>query len=141
MCVPAHDDRDFEFAKKFDIPIIQVIAKDGKEIENMTEAYTEAVGTMINSGEWNGMESSVLKKEAPHIIEEKGFGKATVNYKLRDWVFSRQRYWGNQFQLFIVLTVVLYRYLKISYHYYYLMLNLMSQQVQVNHHLQQLMNG
>ena len=94
MCVPAHDDSDFEFAKKFDIPIIQVIAKDGKEIENMTEAYTEAVGTMINSGEWNGMESSVLKKEAPHIIEEKGFGRATVNYKLRDWVFSRQRYWG-----------------------------------------------
>ena len=94
MCVPAHDDRDFEFAKKFDIPIIQVIAKDGKEIENMTEAYTEAAGTMINSGEWNGMESAVLKKEAPHIIEKKGFGKATVNYKLRDWVFSRQRYWG-----------------------------------------------
>ena len=94
MCVPAHDDRDFEFAKKFNIPIIQVIAKDGKEIENMTEAYTEASGTMINSGEWNGMESSVLKKEAPHIIEERGFGKATVNFKLRDWVFSRQRYWG-----------------------------------------------
>ncbi|MFQ9515601.1 MAG: leucine--tRNA ligase [Eubacterium sp.] len=94
MCVPAHDDRDFEFATKFNIPIIQVIAKDGKEIENMTEAYTDAVGTMINSGEWNGMESAVLKKEAPHIIEEKGFGKATVNYKLRDWVFSRQRYWG-----------------------------------------------
>ena len=94
MCVPAHDDRDFEFATKFNIPIIQVIAKDGKKIENMTEAYTEAVGTMINSGEWNGMESSVLKKEAPHIIEEKGFGRATVNYKLRDWVFSRQRYWG-----------------------------------------------
>ena len=94
MCVPAHDDRDFAFATKFNIPIIQVIAKDGKEIENMTEAYTEASGTMINSGEWNGMESSVLKKEAPHIIEEKGFGRATVNYKLRDWVFSRQRYWG-----------------------------------------------
>ena len=94
MCVPAHDDRDFAFATKFNIPIIQVIAKDGKEIENMTEAYTDAKGTMINSGEWNGMESSVLKKEAPHIIEEKGFGRATVNYKLRDWVFSRQRYWG-----------------------------------------------
>ena len=94
MCVPAHDDRDFEFATKFNIPIIQVIAKDGKEIENMTEAYTEAVGTMINSGEWNGMESAVLKKEAPHIIEERGIGRATVNYKLRDWVFSRQRYWG-----------------------------------------------
>ena len=94
MCVPAHDDRDFAFATKFNIPIIQVIAKDGKEIENMTEAYTEASGTMINSGEWNGMESSVLKKEAPHIIEERGIGRATVNYKLRDWVFSRQRYWG-----------------------------------------------
>ena len=94
MCVPAHDDRDFEFAKKFNIPIIQVIAKDGKEIENMTEAYTEASGTMINSGEWNGMESAVLKKEAPVMIEKRGLGKKTVNYKLRDWVFSRQRYWG-----------------------------------------------
>ena len=60
----------------------------------MTEAYTEAAGTMINSGEWNGMESAVLKKEAPHMIEERGIGKATVNFKLRDWVFSRQRYWG-----------------------------------------------
>ena len=94
MCVPAHDDRDFEFAKKFNIPIIQVIAKDGKEIENMTEAYTEASGTMINSGEWNGMESAVLKKEAPAMIEKMGIGRKTVNFKLRDWVFSRQRYWG-----------------------------------------------
>ena len=82
MCVPAHDDRDFEFATKFNIPIIQVIAKDGKEIENMTEAYTDAVGTMINSGEWNGQESSVLKKEAPHIIEERGID-ANRNFKLR----------------------------------------------------------
>ncbi len=95
MCVPAHDDRDFEFAKKFNIPIVQVIAKDGKEIENMTEAYTEASGTMINSGEWNGMESAVLKKEAPHIIEERGIGRSTVNYKLRDWVFSRA--WNRSF--------------------------------------------
>ena len=94
MCVPAHDDRDFEFAKKFGLPIVQVIAKDGIEIEDMTEAYTEASGTMINSGDWNGMESSALKKEAPHMIEEKGFGHKMVNYKLRDWVFSRQRYWG-----------------------------------------------
>ncbi len=94
MCVPAHDDRDFEFATKFHIPIVQVIAKDGKEIENMSEPYTEAAGTMINSGEWNGMESSVLKKEAPILIEKAGYGKKTANYKLRDWVFSRQRYWG-----------------------------------------------
>ena len=94
MCVPAHDDRDFAFATKFGIPIVQVIAKDGVAIENMTEAYTEAKGRMINSGDWNGQESSVLKQEAPHIIEKMGIGKATTNYKLRDWVFSRQRYWG-----------------------------------------------
>ncbi len=94
MCVPAHDERDFAFAKKFDLPIIQVIAKDGKEIENMTEAYTDASGTMINSGEWNGMESAILKQEAPEMIEKLGFGKKMTNYKLRDWVFSRQRYWG-----------------------------------------------
>ncbi|MEE3480684.1 MAG: leucine--tRNA ligase [Lachnospiraceae bacterium] len=95
MCVPAHDDRDFAFAKKFGLPIIPVISPDGKPMpEDMEEPYTAASGIMINSGEWNGMESSVLKKEAPDIIEKKGFGRKKVNYKLRDWVFSRQRYWG-----------------------------------------------
>lgn len=94
MCVPAHDERDFEFATKFNIPIVQVIAKDGKEIENLTEAYTDVAGTVINSGDWNGMESSVLKEEAPAIIEKMGLGHKTTKYKLRDWVFSRQRYWG-----------------------------------------------
>ncbi len=94
MCVPAHDDRDFEFAKKFGLPIVQVIAKDGKEIDPLTEAYTDASGIVINSGDWNGYESSVLKKEAPEMIEKMGIGRKTVNYKLRDWVFSRQRYWG-----------------------------------------------
>lgn len=93
MCVPAHDDRDFEFATKFEIPIIQVIAKDGKEVENLTEAYTEA-GIVINSGDWTGKDSAELKKEASEIIEKMGIGKKTTNYKLRDWVFSRQRYWG-----------------------------------------------
>ena len=92
MCVPAHDDRDFEFAKKFNIPIIQVISKDGKE-EELKEAYVDS-GIVINSGDWNGKDSAALKNEAPHIIEEMGIGKKTVNYKLRDWVFSRQRYWG-----------------------------------------------
>ena len=116
MCVPAHDDRDFEFATKFNIPIIQVIAKDGKEIENMTEAYTDAVGTMINSGEWNGQESSVLKKEAPHMIEERGIGRATVNFKLRDWVFSRQRYWESQSRSYIVRNVEMYRGRKKNFH-------------------------
>ena len=97
MCVPAHDDRDFEFAKKFDLPIIQVISKDGKE-EELTQAYTEA-GIMINSGELNGMNSEDAKKKMPEYVEEKGFGKKTVNYKLRDWVFSRQRYWGEPIPL------------------------------------------
>lgn len=97
MCVPAHDDRDFEFAKKFDLPIIQVISKDGTESE-LTEAYTEP-GVMINSGEFNGMLSEDAKAKVPDYMEEKGFGKKTVNYKLRDWVFSRQRYWGEPIPL------------------------------------------
>ncbi len=97
MCVPAHDDRDFEFAKKFDLPIIQVISKDG-EAHELTEAYTEP-GIMINSGEFNGMKSEDAKAKVPDYMEEKGFGKKTVNYKLRDWVFSRQRYWGEPIPL------------------------------------------
>ena len=94
MCVPAHDERDFEFAVKFGLPIVQVIAKDGIEIVNMTKPYCEPNGTVINSADWNGMESAVLKIEAPALIEKCGLGKKTTNYKLRDWVFSRQRYWG-----------------------------------------------
>ncbi len=93
MCVPAHDERDFAFAKKFDLPIIPVISPDGKDPGEMEEAYV-GTGTVINSGEWNGMDSAKLKEEAPLIIEKRGIGKKTVNYKLRDWVFSRQRYWG-----------------------------------------------
>ena len=93
MCVPAHDARDFAFAKKFDLPIVQVISKDGKE-DVLEEAYTEASGIMINSGNWNGRESSELKVEAANEVEKRGFGRKTVSFKLRDWVFSRQRYWG-----------------------------------------------
>ncbi|HKL98548.1 MAG TPA: leucine--tRNA ligase, partial [Mobilitalea sp.] len=93
MCVPAHDDRDFEFATKFGIPIVQVISSDGKENPNLTESYTEA-GIMINSGDWNGMSSEKAKQEVPDMLDKLGIGKKTVNYKLRDWVFSRQRYWG-----------------------------------------------
>lgn len=93
MCVPAHDDRDFEFAKKFNLPIIQVIAKDGIENPDLTEVYTEP-GVMINSGEFSGMNSADAKRDMPGILESRGIGKKTTNYKLRDWVFSRQRYWG-----------------------------------------------
>lgn len=92
MCVPAHDERDFEFAKKFDLPIVQVIAKDGVEVE-LAEAYTEA-GIIINSGDFNGMKSDDAKRDVPEILEKRGIGQVTTNYKLRDWVFSRQRYWG-----------------------------------------------
>lgn len=94
MCVPAHDSRDFDFAKKFGLPIIQVIAKDGKEVSDLQEAYTETEGVMIHSGEWDGMDARKCKEEAPAVIEQRGLGRKKVNYKLRDWVFSRQRYWG-----------------------------------------------
>jgi len=95
MCVPAHDDRDFAFAKKFSLPIIPVIEPENEHLtEDMTEAYTKASGIMINSEDWNGMRSEDLKRTAPDIIEKKGYGRKKVNYKLRDWVFSRQRYWG-----------------------------------------------
>ena len=92
MCVPAHDERDFAFAKKFELPIIQVISKTGEE-ETLEEAYTEE-GIMINSGDFNGMKSSEAKVKIPDYLESKNIGKKTTNYKLRDWVFSRQRYWG-----------------------------------------------
>lgn len=94
MCVPAHDQRDWDFAKKFGLKIIPVISPDGSDMSDMKEPYVEAKGKMINSGDWNGMDSEKLKAEAPDMIEKMGLGRRTVSYKLRDWVFSRQRYWG-----------------------------------------------
>ena len=93
MVVAAHDQRDFEFASKFGMDIIPVISPDGNDMGELTEAYT-GEGIVINSGDWNGMTVSEAKEKVPFLMEEKGWGRKTVNYKLRDWVFSRQRYWG-----------------------------------------------
>ena len=95
MAVPAHDTRDWEFAKKFDLPMIQVV--EGKEgpVDINEAAFTDvATGKMINSDFLNGLEVTEAKEKMKDFLEEKGIGNRKVNYKLRDWVFSRQRYWG-----------------------------------------------
>ena len=93
MAVPAHDQRDFEFARKFDIPIKVVIAPDGWNGGELSQAYVEP-GTMVNSGQFNGMPSERGKEAIADFMERKGYGKRKVSYRLRDWLISRQRYWG-----------------------------------------------
>ncbi len=91
MAVPAHDTRDWDFAKKFGLPIIEVVA--GGDVQN--EAFTDvATGTLCNSDFLNGMEVKDAKEAITKWLEEKGIGHKKINFKLRDWVFSRQRYWG-----------------------------------------------
>ena len=95
MAVPAHDERDWEFAKKFNLPIIQVVAKNGEAVDVNEAAFTDvATGVLINSDFLNGLEVKDAKEKMISYLEEKGIGTAKTNYKLRDWVFSRQRYWG-----------------------------------------------
>ena len=95
MAVPAHDERDFDFATKFGLDIIPVVDPGNSDIDvnNLKEAFV-AEGTMINSGKFDGMNNREAIKKVIEWVEEEGIGKATVNYRLRDWLISRQRYWG-----------------------------------------------
>jgi len=95
MAVPAHDQRDFEFARKFNLPVKIVIGKADDHIRepDMTEALP-AMGTMVNSGELSGTPGESAFRKAVEFVEKKGIGKATANFRLRDWLISRQRYWG-----------------------------------------------
>ena len=95
MGVPAHDQRDFEFAKKFGIEIVPVIDPEDPDIDlnNLQEAFA-AEGKVINSGEFNGMDNKEAIDRIAEVAEERGIGRKTINYRLRDWLISRQRYWG-----------------------------------------------
>jgi leucyl-tRNA synthetase len=99
MAVPAHDERDWDFAKVFNLPIVQVVAAEKPEAGSADyagapEKCTPADGFSVNSGSFSGLSTSEAIKQITRYLEEKGIGKYAVNYKLRDWIFSRQRYWG-----------------------------------------------
>ncbi len=96
MAVPTHDQRDFEFARKYSLPLQVVIQPEGENLEAaaMSAAFTEA-GVLVNSGKFDGMRSDSAKEAIADYLETEGIGKKTVNFRLRDWGISRQRYWGN----------------------------------------------
>ena len=95
MAVPAHDQRDFEFARKYELPIRVVIQPDGEALvpDRMQEAWT-GEGRMVNSGPFEGLENEEGKQRVAEYLKERGLGEPTINYRLRDWLVSRQRYWG-----------------------------------------------
>ncbi|MHC4293587.1 MAG: leucine--tRNA ligase, partial [Planctomycetota bacterium] len=102
MAVPAHDERDFEFAHKFSLPIIPVVLPDDPEqaeLVKQSELCFIGDGTAINSGQFNGLSTPEFKEQITNWLAEKGQGSKAVNYKLRDWLFSRQRYWGEPFPI------------------------------------------
>ncbi|MFZ3209738.1 MAG: leucine--tRNA ligase [Geobacteraceae bacterium] len=100
MAVPAHDQRDFEFARKYDLPILVVIQPEGITLDpkSMESAFTEE-GIMVNSGRFDGMQNGDAKEQIADYLAKEGIGKKTVNFRLRDWGISRQRYWGNPIPL------------------------------------------
>jgi leucyl-tRNA synthetase len=105
MAVPAHDERDFEFAQQFGLPIRTVVKPPdewlkatGSTLDHLTEAYV-GEGTAINSGQFDGLPTAEFKKQIIAWLQDSGLGQGKVNYKLRDWLFSRQRYWGEPFPL------------------------------------------
>lgn len=105
MAVPAHDERDFEFAMQFNLPIVAVVQptdewleETGSSLDNLTAAYCEE-GYAINSGPFDNLPTAAFKEKITAWLEEKGLGHKRVNYKLRDWLFSRQRYWGEPFPI------------------------------------------
>ena len=102
MAVPAHDERDFEFATKFNLPIVPVVEPpDAGQAESVRQGTLCFVGDgrAINSGQFDGLSTAEFKEQIANWLEQKGLGKKSVNYKLRDWLFSRQRYWGEPFPI------------------------------------------
>jgi leucyl-tRNA synthetase len=99
MAVPAHDERDFEFAKRFELPIVEVVSPDGKPRGAPSAAFTDD-GIAVNSGQFDGQATATMKKNVIAFLEQQGIGRRKVNYKLRDWVFSRQRYWGEPIPIY-----------------------------------------
>lgn len=99
MAVPAHDERDFEFAKQFGLPIVEVVSPDGKLHDSVDQAYVDD-GIAVRSGPFDGLPTAEMKDRIIAHLEEQGIGRRKVNYKLRDWIFSRQRYWGEPIPIY-----------------------------------------